>query len=67
MLSASYVIELLARPLGIKHPFSPVRIRKLVRSNNILPSFLVENGYQYQYSLESAFEDWKLSCPDEWR
>lgn len=66
ILSAAYVIELIARPLGIKHPFSPVRIRKLVRSNNILPNFLVENGYPYQYNLESAFADWKASCPEEW-
>lgn len=67
LLSAAYTIELIARPLGIKHPFSPVRIRKLVRSNNILPSFLVENRYPYLYSLESAFADWKASCPEEWR
>jgi len=67
ILSTAYLIELIARPLGIKHPFSPVRIRKLVRSNNILPNFLVENGYPYQYNLESAFADWKASCPEEWR
>lgn len=67
LLSVAYSIDLIARPLGIKHPFSPVRIRKLVRSNNILPNFLVENGYAYQYSLTSAFADWKTSCPEEWR
>ncbi|MNF75629.1 hypothetical protein D3C85_1208380 [compost metagenome] len=67
ILSAAYFIELFARPLGIKHPFSPVRIRKLVRSNNIHPNFLVSNGYQYKYSLEAALADWKASCPEEWR
>lgn len=67
LLTAAYGIDLIARPLGIKHPFSPVRIRKLVRSNNIHPGYLVEHGYPYQYSLESALADWKVDCPEEWR
>lgn len=67
ILAVAYSIELVARPMRIKHPFSPVRIRKLVRSNNILPNFLVENGYSYQHTLESALADWKNSYPEEWR
>lgn len=67
LLAASYVIDAVAKPLGITHPFSPVRIRKLVRSNNILPTYLAENGYPYLYTLESALADWRQSCPDEWQ
>lgn len=67
LLTAAYVIDAFAKPLRISHPFSPVRIRKLVRSNNVLPTYLVENGYPYQYTLESAFADWKQSCPEEWQ
>lgn len=66
LLSAAYGIDLVARPLRVSHPFSPVRIRKLVRSNNILPNFLVGNGYPYLYSLETAMQDWKQDCPHEW-
>lgn len=66
LITAAHSIDLIAKPLSIKHPFSPVRIRKLARSNNILPNFLVENGYTYEYSLESAFIDWKKDCPEEW-
>lgn len=66
MLTAAYCIDLIARPLGIKHPFSPVRIKKLVRSNNIHPGFLVEHNYPYAYTLESALTDWKNDCPEEW-
>ena len=66
MLGCAYAIEAVARPLGIKHPFSPVRIRKLVRSNDIHPGFLIDNGYPYRYTLESAFADWKVDCPTEW-
>lgn len=67
LMGVAYTIDALTRPFGIKHPFSPVRIRKLVRSNNILPTYLVEHGYQFQYSLDSAFDDWKKSCPEEWK
>lgn len=63
----AYSIDLVAKPLGIKHPFSPVRVRKLIRSNNILPSYLVENGYDYKYTLDEAFADWKKDCPEEWQ
>lgn len=67
LLIISHFIDLLARPLGIKHPFSPVRIYKLVRSNNISPNYLVENGYEYRYTLDTAFADWQRSCPEEWK
>jgi GlcNAc-P-P-Und epimerase len=67
LMGVAHIIDSLAKPLGIKHPFSPVRIRKLVRSNNIVPTYLVEHGYRFQYSLESAFADWKKSCPEEWK
>jgi nucleoside-diphosphate-sugar epimerase len=66
LIATAYFIDFFAQPLGIKHPFSPVRIRKLVCSNNILPSYLIEHNYQYQYSLNTAFADWQKSCPEEW-
>lgn len=62
----AYVIDVLSRPLGIQQPFSPVRINKLTRSNNIIPSYLLKQGYDYKYSLDEAFKDWKNECPEEW-
>ncbi|WXL27262.1 NAD(P)-dependent oxidoreductase [Ectopseudomonas mendocina] len=67
LLAVAYGIDLIAKPLRINHPFSPVRIKKLVRSNNIHPGYLVDNGYPYQYTLDSAFEDWMRDCPNEWQ
>ncbi len=66
LMIAAYLIEIVAKPLGIKHPFSPIRIEKLVRSNNILPTYLVENGYDFKYTLDEAFSDWKKNFPEEW-
>lgn len=67
LMCIAYCIDAVAKPFGIKHPFSPVRVRKLVRSNNILPTYLLEHGYQFHYSLDSALADWKKSCPEEWQ
>lgn len=67
LLLVAHSIDLFAKPLAIKHPFSPVRIKKLVRSNNILPNYLVGKGYPYQYTLQSALDDWKKDCPEEWK
>jgi hypothetical protein len=67
LLVVSFVVDAIAKALGVQHPFSPVRIRKLVRSNNIIPTYLVEHGYQFQYTLDSAFADWKKTCPEEWQ
>lgn len=60
------VIDAIAKPFGMKHPFSPVRIKKLVRSNSILPNYLIHNKYQYKFSLESAFSDWKADRMNDW-
>jgi hypothetical protein len=67
LLLIANAIELIAKPCGIKSPFSPVRIKKLVHSNHILPNYLIANNYPYLYSLETAFEDWKKDCPEDWR
>ena len=67
LLATSYIIDFLAKPFSLRHPFSPVRIRKLVRSNNVLPGYLIEHGYKYEYSLYDAFCEWKKLCPEEWR
>jgi hypothetical protein len=67
LLAASYPIEAVSRPLGLHQPISPVRIRKLVRSNNIVPGFLRAQGYPFQYTLEQALADWFRDRPEEWR
>lgn len=67
LLAASYCIDAIAGPLGIRQPISPLRIRKLVRANNFEPAVLRREGYQYQYTLESAMQDWLDERPDEWR
>ena len=66
LLFISNFIEIFAKPFGIKHPFSPVRIRKLVKSNDIIPTYLIDNNYPFQFDLKASFLDWKESSPKDW-
>jgi nucleoside-diphosphate-sugar epimerase len=63
MLGFSYPLLLIERLLRIKMPINPVRVRKLVRSNNVWAEQLRSLGYVYSYSLESAFRDWREDLP----
>ena len=66
LLGVSYVIDGFSKIMGIHQLFSPVRIRNSVRSNNIIPGYLKEHGYKYQYTLEEALLDWRKDRPEEW-
>tara|TARA_B100001057_G_C22748732_1_gene910844 strand:+ start:85 stop:1110 length:1026 start_codon:yes stop_codon:yes gene_type:complete len=67
LLSVGYIFEYLFKIVGKKNLFSPVRLRKLVRSNLIKPSFLIKNNYKFRYSLETAFEEWKKEDKETWK
>lgn len=66
LLISAYMITFFARLFNISHPFSPVRIKKLVKSNNIVPRYLIDHDYPFRYTLISAFEDWKNESPEDW-
>ncbi|MDR3745166.1 MAG: NAD(P)-dependent oxidoreductase [Acidobacteriaceae bacterium] len=65
LLALSYPLLVLERVFRIKLPINPVRVRKLVRSNNIWPGKLELLEYEYKYTLESAFLDWKQDIPQD--
>nr|WP_320136962.1 NAD(P)-dependent oxidoreductase [uncultured Amphritea sp.] len=66
MLTAAYIIDPISKLIGVNQPISPVRIKKLVRSNNIIASKLKELGYEYKYTLESSMKDWALDNARDW-
>jgi nucleoside-diphosphate-sugar epimerase len=66
LLGLAWVVSTIAKPLRLSHPFSPVRVRKLVRDNFIDPCYLRENKYPWQFGLIEAFEDWKAEFPQDW-
>jgi nucleoside-diphosphate-sugar epimerase len=65
ILAVSHIFGKVGKVFGIQSPVDPVRIRKLVRSNNIIPEQLKRLGYNYTYSLDTAFLDWKKDAPED--
>lgn len=65
LLGVSYPIDFTARITRIRQPINPVRIRKLFRSTWVEPRRLRELGYEWQFTLESAFRDWKRDFPSD--
>lgn len=66
LMSLGFTFEFLFKIIGKQNPFSPVRLRKLVRPNLVRPSFLLNNKYKPIYTLRSALEDWKIEDPEVW-
>lgn len=62
-----YPISFLFIVFGKNCPIHPLRIKKLRRSNNILPVTLKKIGYRYIYTLKSAFSDWFNEKPEDWK
>lgn len=65
LLGLSYPLRWVERLFRIELPINPVRVRKLMRSNNIWAEQLRCLGYQPTYTLESAFRDWKEDLPKD--
>ena len=66
LMSIAKVIQAVTGVFGIKTSVNVVRVRKLIRSNNIIPGILRDEKYKYIYTLEKAMQDWKTHCPSEW-
>ena len=66
LMSFGFIFEFLFKIIGKQNPFSPVRLRKLVRPNLVKPSILLKNKYKPLYTLGSALKDWKKEDPDVW-
>jgi nucleoside-diphosphate-sugar epimerase len=65
LLGLSFPLAGAERIFGIKLPINRVRVRKLIRSNNVWPERLRSLGYKYSYTLESAFCDWRQDLPED--
>jgi nucleoside-diphosphate-sugar epimerase len=57
MLAAARGFEAL-NAIGIKNPVHRERILKLVVSTRIAPGWLLENGYEFRWRLETALAAW---------
>jgi GlcNAc-P-P-Und epimerase len=60
-------LELISKLFKLNNVISPVRIRKLTKSNLIKPSFLLRNKYKFKYTLHQAFSHWKNKNKEDWK
>jgi nucleoside-diphosphate-sugar epimerase len=67
LLAASYPATALSVSVRINQPLNPIRIKKLLRSNDIAAQALVTLGYKPKYTLVSAFEDWARLRPHDFK
>lgn len=66
LLATSHLVQAVASVFGVDQPIHPERVRKLKVDNQIIPQFLIDQGYPFKYSLSQSLEDWKRDVPDEW-
>jgi nucleoside-diphosphate-sugar epimerase len=66
MYMASLIIDPIAKLVGFDQPISPIRMRKLVKSNDIIPQYLADNSYVYLYTFKQALTDWRLDNKKDW-
>jgi nucleoside-diphosphate-sugar epimerase len=65
-VAAASVVSFVARLAGSATELHPERIRKLARSNHVVPRALLDAGYRFHYTLDSAMAEWRALRPDEW-
>lgn len=65
-VAVAAAVSMAARLVGRSTDWHPERIRKLARSNHVVPRTLLDAGYRFHYTLDSALVEWHALRPDEW-
>jgi nucleoside-diphosphate-sugar epimerase len=67
LYAAAALVGGVAAMLGIKSPIHPRRVEKLIASNDVVPAYLVEHGFPFQWDLEAALADWRKAGAEDWQ
>jgi len=60
---AAFIINSLGKIIGKSFDgIHPDRVKKLMISTDINGKKIIENGYKFKFSLESAIQDWYMDC-----
>ena len=66
LLSSAYIINAIGKISGLSfNGIHPDRVKKLLISTDVVGKKILDDGYEYQYSLESAIQDWYDDCNRE--
>jgi nucleoside-diphosphate-sugar epimerase len=61
-----FIFSFILKNLSKNNSFNYMRLKKLFRSNNIRPNFLIENKYKFEFNLQTSFENWKKTYSKDW-
>ena len=62
----SKCLEVFCNIFRFENTFSPMRVRKLIYSNDVEPQKLLAVGYKFRWEIQAALRDWRAECPEEW-
>jgi nucleoside-diphosphate-sugar epimerase/glycosyltransferase involved in cell wall biosynthesis len=64
VVAAAYVTQVLTRGRSAVHP---VRVRKAAQPTHVVPRWLIENGFDFQFDFRSSLTHWGSVAPEDFR
>jgi len=62
LVASSQILNLL---LKNKSPIHPARVRKASMPTNIVPQYLIDNGFEFRFNFEKSLKHWISVKPDD--
>lgn len=62
ILNFGAIIFEILNVFGVKNSITRGRIKKLHNDTNIVPEWLVKNGFEWKYDLSQSLEEWRSEC-----
>jgi nucleoside-diphosphate-sugar epimerase len=66
LLGVATVFNAFTSLFGITTPIHPRRVEKLRIANDVIPQYLIDQGYPFHYTLEQGLKRWREEAPAEW-
>jgi nucleoside-diphosphate-sugar epimerase/glycosyltransferase involved in cell wall biosynthesis len=64
LVAAAYVAQALTRGRSAVHP---VRVRKAAQPTHVVPRWLIDNGFDFQFDFRSSLTHWASVAPEDFR
>lgn len=64
---AAFFIQKGFKLIGKKSDIHPVRVRKAGFPTNIIPQYLIDQGFNFKYNFREALRHWKINSPEDFK
>lgn len=62
VIAVAHATQVLTRGRSAVHP---VRVRKAAQPTHVVPRWLIENGFEFQFDFRSSLKHWRTVAPDD--